>query len=256
MDVVVDGQMRQVVGHSARNGFYYTLDRATGEFVNGTQYVVELNWTAGLDEKTGRPLDYDPNAAVQMYAGVVPTHDNPVVEACPNIGGGNNYFPSAFSPETGLYYILGTENCSRIDQIAYNPGEWEMGGNAGFGQIQMTEPRSYSTLTAVDVATGTIATQVAETYVSYGGVLSTGGGLIFAGYLDGTFKAYNDETLEELWSINLGTPYNAPPMTFSVDGKQYIAILAGVGNIARGRLAGHSDVQNINTTSMLFVFAL
>lgn len=256
MDVVINGEERRVTGHSARNGFYYTLDRVSGEFLNGTQYVTELNWTEGLDAKTGKPIEYVPNADFQAYAGVAPTHDNPVVETCPNIGGGNNYFPSAYNPSTGLYYILGTENCSRIDQIPYNPGEYQMGANAGFGQIQMTEPQTNATLTAVDVATGSITTQVIEKYANYGGLLSTGGGVIFSGYLDGTFKAYNDETLEELWSINMGTPFNAPPMTFSVDGKQYIAILAGVGNIARGRLAGHSEVQNINTTSYLFVFSL
>ncbi|MCW5696487.1 MAG: PQQ-binding-like beta-propeller repeat protein [Bauldia sp.] len=256
IDLEVDGQMRRVVAHSARNGFYYTLDAGTGEFVNGVQYVLALNWTAGLDPKTGMPVEYVENADFQPYAGVAPTHDNPVVEACPTIGGGNNYFPSAYNPATGLYYIVGTENCSRIDQIPFNPGDWVVGDDPGFGAITPVNAQTNATLTAVDVATGTIATQIVEPYANYSGILSTAGGLIFSGYLDGSVKAYNDETLEELWSVNLGTPLNAPPMSFAVNGDQYVAILAGVGFIARGNLVGHPEVQNIRTTSMLFVFGL
>lgn len=255
-DVEIDGETRRLVGHSARNGFYYTLDRVSGEFVAGDQYVTELNWTAGLDEKTGLPIDYNPDADVQMYAGVAtPTHDNPIVEVCPNIGGGNNYYPSTYDPSRQLYYIQGAENCSRIDQIAYGPGEWAVGENPGFGQIQMTNPLTTTSLSAVDVTTGEVVNQIIEQYASYGGLLSTDGDLLFGGYLDGTFKAYDADTLEVLWSINVGTPFNAPPITYEVDGEQYVAILAGVGGIARGRLTG-DDMQNIKTTSYLFVFAL
>ena len=255
-DVEIDGTTRRVLGHSARNGFYYTLDRVTGEFVAGDQYVTELNWTAGIDQKTGLPIDYDPNSDVQSYAGIAtPTHDNPIVEVCPTIGGGNNYYPSSYDPSRQLYYIQGIENCSRIEQIAYGPGEWDVGENPGFGQIQPTNPQSMTSLTAVDVTTGEVVNQVIEQYASYGGLLSTEGDLLFGGYLDGSFKAYDLDTLDVLWSINMGTPFNAPPISYEVDGQQYIAIIAGVGFIARSNLTG-DEIQNIKTTSYLFVFSL
>ena len=79
--------------------------------------------------------------------------------------------------------------------------------------------------------------------------------MIITGHLDGTMVAYDNETLQELWSMNLGTPFNAPPMTYSVNGKQYIAILAGIGSIAKGNLSG-TEVENINTSSTLYVFSL
>lgn len=259
IDQEVDGVMRKLVGHSARNGFYYTLDRTNGQFINAAQYSQQVNWTKGIDPKTGRPLEYDSGLDVQVYApGTVPTHDNPLIQVCPTIGGGNNYFPSAYSPDTKLFYIVGTENCSEIDQIAYGVGEgdtkYTLGADAGFGKITRVHDTRGS-LSAVDPATGTVVQQISLPYANYSGLLSTAGGLIITGHLDGTMVAYDNETLQELWSMNLGTPFNAPPMTYSVNGKQYIAILAGIGSIAKGNLSG-TEVENINTSSTLYVFSL
>lgn len=255
VDAEVDGASRKLVLHSARNGFYYALDRTSGAYVNGAQYSINVNWTAGIDPKTGKPVEYVPNADFQAYAGVAPTHDRPVVDACPTIGGGNNYFPSAYSPVTKMFYVVGTEGCSHIEQIPFEPGEWKQGDDPGFGKITNAKVVGAS-LSAINVATGAIAKRIETTYANDSGILSTAGGLIFTGFLDGSLKAYNNETLEEMWSVNVGTPFNAPPMSFAVNGKQYIAILAGVGVIAKGNLFGHPELDNINSTSMMFVFSL
>ena len=97
----VDGQPRKLVTHSARNGFVYTMERANGVMVGAKPYVDSVNWTAGIDQKTGKPVDYDPNKDVQTYSGLAdPTSANPIKKVCPNRTGGNNYFPSAYSPQT------------------------------------------------------------------------------------------------------------------------------------------------------------
>jgi alcohol dehydrogenase (cytochrome c) len=87
-------------------------------------------------------------------------------------------------------------------------------------------------------------------------VLSTGGGIIFTALLDGTIVALDDETLEELWSVNVGTGFNAPPMTYAVDGKQYIAIASGLFNNARNRLNRLPELKGMSSATMVFVFGL
>ena len=93
-------------------------------------------------------------------------------------------------------------------------------------------------------------------YPSYSGVVSTAGGLVFTATLDGTISAHDDATLQELWSFNVGSGISAPPITYSVNGKQYIAVLAGHSRVPKGRLATHPELQDLQTTSMLYVFAL
>src|SRR5207237_1843471 len=107
IDAKIDGQDRKLVVHAARNGFYYALDRTNGSFVLGKQYVDELNWTTGLDPKTGKPLNYEPTKDVQEYT--VGSHSNrarPLSnKLCPSHFGGKNWGPTAYNPELGLLYI-------------------------------------------------------------------------------------------------------------------------------------------------------
>src|SRR5262245_27091471 len=112
----VNGQDRKMVVHAARNGFFYALDRVNGSFIHGKQYVNELNWTTGLDPKTGRPLNYDPTKDVQEYTprshGSRANPDsNPL---CPAHTGGKNWEPGAYNPELGLLYIPGIEGCNQV----------------------------------------------------------------------------------------------------------------------------------------------
>src|SRR4029077_20444992 len=112
----VNGEDRKLVVHAARNGFFYALDKTNGSFVAGKQYVNELNWTTGLDPKTGRPLNYDPTKDVQEYT--VGSHSNrsrPVSnKLCPSHYGAKNWGPTAFNPELGLLYIPSIEGCNFV----------------------------------------------------------------------------------------------------------------------------------------------
>src|SRR6202521_5573054 len=109
----VNGEDRKLVVHAARNGFFYALDRTNGSFVAGKQYVDQLNWTPGLDPKTGKPLNYNPNADVQIYnEGSHGTRAKPKGEKlCPAVTGGKNWEPSAYNPELGVLYIPSIEGC-------------------------------------------------------------------------------------------------------------------------------------------------
>ena len=215
-----------------------------------------MNWTSGLDPKTGKPLEYDANLAVQTYIpGTQANEQYPEAKVCPNIGGGNNYFPSVYSPDTQLFYAVGTEACSDMKKTTFEPGTYKLLDPAGFGNLSWKEPY-YSSISAVDVTTGQIVKQIDYQHTNYAGLLSTAGGLIITGYLDGSMLAYDSESLEELWRVNIGSPFNAPPMTFAIDGKQYIAQLVGVSTIARGRIRNTPEIANLNPTSYLFVFTL
>jgi alcohol dehydrogenase (cytochrome c) len=257
----VNGEDRKLVVHAARNGFYYALDRTNGAFVAGKQYVDELTWTPGLDPKTGKPLNYDPAKDVQVYAaGSHGMRGEAPSKTCPSHNGGKNWEPSAYNPELGLLFIPSTEGCDSIinaEQKSFvdqggtvKPRERFAGGNTKNGPV-----RRYGSLKAVDPATGETKASVKMTYPNYGGVLATAGDLVFIGQLDGTLYAYDARTLQEVWTFNTGTGINAPPITYSVNGKQYIAILVGSKQTA-AVWEDSPELKNTSTASMLYVFAL
>jgi alcohol dehydrogenase (cytochrome c) len=257
----VNGEDRKLVVHAARNGFYYALDRTNGAFVAGKQYVDELNWTPGLDPKTGKPLNYDPTKDVQVYApGSHGMRGEAPSKTCPSHNGGKNWEPSAYNPELGLLFIPSTEGCDSIVN-AEQKSFVDQGGTVkprerfGGGQTKNLQPRRYGSLKAVDPTTGEIKASVKMTYPNYGGVLATAGNLVFIGQLDGTLYAYDAKTLKEVWSFNTGTGINAPPITYSVNGKQYIAILAGSKQTA-AVWEDSPELKNTSTASMLYVFSL
>ena len=206
--------------HAARNGFYYALDRTNGAFVAGRQYVDELNWTSGLDPKTGRPRNYDPTKDVQIYAaGSHPIRGQGPSKTCPSHSGGKNWPPSAYDPELGLLFIPSIEGCDSIIN-AEQQSFVDQGGTvkprqrfAG-GNTKNLPERRYGSLKAIDPASGEIKAWVNMPYPNYGGVLATAGNLVFIGQLDGTFYAYDARTLQELWSFNAGTGINAPPISY------------------------------------------
>jgi alcohol dehydrogenase (cytochrome c) len=257
----VNGEDRKLVVHAARNGFYYALDRVNGSFVAGKQYVDELNWTPGLDPKTGRPLNYDPNADVQIYrAGSHGLRANPNGDRlCPSHFGAKNWEPSAYNPELGLLFVTAKEGCNYVF-TAEQKDFVDQGGSvkprerfAGGGV--RTPERLFGSLKAIDPATGETKMAAKLDYPNYSGLLATAGNLIFVGQPDGTFAAYDAKTLKEVWSINLGTGINAPPVTYSVNGRQYVAVLVGSKQNA-AVITNSPELKNTSTASMVFVFGL
>jgi alcohol dehydrogenase (cytochrome c) len=257
----VNGENRKLVVHPARNGFFYVLDRTNGSFIAGRQYVDQLNWTPGLDPKTGKPLNYNPNADVQIYAeGTHGSRGAPKGDKlCPSNNGGKNWEPSAYNPELGLLYIPSIEGCNHIELVEQKDKE-DQGGPVKprerfAGGASRTPDRLYGSLKAVDPATGEIKAVRKLAYPNMAGALATAGNLVFLGHYDGTFAAYDAKTLNELWSFNVGSPIQAPPVSYSVNGKQYIAVLVGARMWAY-IMQNAPELKNQSTASMLYVFAL
>ncbi len=253
---VVDGQPRKLVTHSARNGFVYTMDRHNGQIIGAKPYMDNINWTRGIDQKTGKPLDYDPGKDVQTYSGLAdPTAETPVKRVCPNRTGGNNYWPSSYSPKTGLLYIPALTSCELVTNDPDMPKKAE-GWYARTGGAYKTTERYESELTAVDPVTFAIRKTLHLRYPNYSGTLATGGGLVFMGLTDGTIAAYDDSTLDELWKVNVGSGFSAPPITFEVNGRQYVAIVSGQSPQAITKLVNTPELKEQRNATVLYVFGL
>ena len=166
--------------------------------------------------------------------------------------GGNNFWSAAYSRKTRLLYIPELEACTSVtrDQTAHVRGRFDGGKFAYDG-------RGTSGLVVLDPATGEVKKRKEMPYPNAAGALATAGGLIVTALLDGTIVALDDQTLEELWSINVGTGINAHPITYAIDGKQYIAIATGLTRNQIGRIANSPELKNLaKNATMLFVFGL
>jgi len=253
--IIVDGKVagedRKLLVHANRNGFNYTLDRQSGQFLKAVQYAAKITWTKGIDPKTGKPVDYDPAKDVQNFALPWKGGTDVLRDACPDVHGGTNFWPPAYSQKTRLLYIGGNEGCANItpDPTAHVKGKFG-GGN------YINEQRITGSLSVVDPATGEFKLRKELPYGNHSGVLATGGGIVVTALLDGTILAYDDQTLEELWKINVGSGFVAPPMTYMVDGKQYIAIASGIGVVGRAKLARSPEMKTLSNATVLFVFGL
>jgi alcohol dehydrogenase (cytochrome c) len=254
IDTKVNGEDRRILAHFGRNGFFYTLDRTNGQFIQATQYAQKVNWTDGIDPKTGKPVEYDPNKDLQVYKVGMPSRraQGKLKGACPDLQGGVNFFPTTYSERTHLSYGGGIEICFDVTPDPSNDasGYFWLGGT-----FDRNGPIKGS-VTAMDPATGKKVAQLPTDYAVYSGVTSTAGGLIFTSTVNGTVYALDDQTLKPLWSFNTGGLSSAPPMTYSVNGKQYVAILIGGSTIVQGMLAKSPELKDIQNTSMLYVFSL
>jgi alcohol dehydrogenase (cytochrome c) len=251
-DTIIDGAMRKVVGHFARNGFYYTLDRTNGKFIKGTQYVNDLNWTKGLNPKTGLPVEYDPKLDVQIY--------NPAARAlrgdgskrtCPTWHGGIAHQPTAFNPVKNIAYGVGIEGCFSTNGAAVA----FLSENGGIDD-KKSEKRTfgsdlyYGSVTAFDTVKHKVIAKAVTDIEIRSGAIDTAGGLVFTALQDGWIVAYNDDTLEELWRFNVGTALKGAPVTYAIGPKQYLAVQAGGRHLHPVKYDGFQDA------SYLFVFAL
>jgi alcohol dehydrogenase (cytochrome c) len=253
VDGKVAGLQRKLITHAARNGFLYTFERVNGRALMAKPYVDAINWTKGIDQKTGKPLDYDPGKDIQTYS----AQQNKIFSdsagrLCPSITGGNNFWPASYSRRTELLYVMSMSSCNGVTldaNLSNQAGDWK---GAAFRDIGRNE----SDLVVIDPFTGEVKRKLHSSYPNNSGVLSTAGGLIFTGYTDGTFAAYDDATLDELWKINVGTGFAAPPMTFEVVGKQYVAILSGLSRASRNRNSVSPELRDMRNQTMLFVFGL
>src|SRR5215469_7939776 len=253
IDGKFNGEDRRLLAHAGRNGFYYEFDRTNGQFLKATQYVGQLTWTKGVDPKTGKPVDYDPGKDLQTYAApIAQILSGAKSSVCPTVAGGSNFWAAAYSRRTALLYIPELEGCATVtrDQTRHVRGKFDGGGFKDDGRLT-------SGLVVLDPTTSQIKARKNMPYPNSSGALATAGGIVVTALLDGTIMALDDETLEELWSINIGTGIDAPPMTYAVDGKQYIAVATGLTRNQVGKLANSPETKGMaKNATMIFVFGL
>lgn len=269
VDANVNGKFVRTTLHANRNGFAYALDRKTGEFLWGTQFVAKLNWTPGLDAK-GKPVAYNPKVDVQTYAKGTSagrgkaTKGRGEVEGVlePGHMGGKNWPPTTYSPHTGMYYIPTIEGCNKaFTEVtipgAHKPRDLFLGGAPFSTFDDLNCGRISGSITAIDVSNGKVAKKHWTKHPQLGGLMSTAGGLVFAGYAEGQVVALDAETLEELWRFETGSAINAPPMSFMVDGKQYVAIEVGLGGAwPQWFVSATPELKAQVPSNVLYVFAL
>jgi alcohol dehydrogenase (cytochrome c) len=252
IDAQVAGEPRKLIAHSARNGHLYTMDRHNGQIIGAKPYT-EVNWTRGIDQKTGKPVEYDPSKDIQTYSGVGNLAPGEALKrVCPSILGGNNYWPSSYNPRTKLLYIPSMTGCMNVavDRTKHNAERGWTGG-------EWTSSERFETdLISVDPVTQEVKRRTHLRYPTRSGTLSTAGGLVFLALFDGTVAAFDDTTLEQLWKINLGTRISAPPMTFAFNGKQYVAIATGASQLSKRTLANTPELNEQRNATVLYVFAL
>ncbi len=236
-----------------RNGFGYALDRDSGKFLWALPFVKTVNWTKGVDPETGKPVEYDPKKPVQGYA-IAPSLTDLKVKICPGNMGGKNWPPTAYNPNLHLWYIPVIESCNDITEQPSKPGTWKP-RETWTGGGPSNPYRITGSVTAVDVTTGKQAGKLELPYPMLGGMLATPS-LVFFGQPDGKVIAADAKTLQKMWEFNTGGGVSAPPMAFSVDGKEYIALLVGQGGAwDKWFIDSTPDLKRIQPGSTLYVFS-
>ena len=227
VDTAWRGRPRKLMLWANRNGFYYVLDRVTGEFLSGNSFV-KVTWAKGLDD-AGKPI-------------VTPQPTNTPV--FPGVQGGTNWYSPSYSPRTGLFYISAWEDYASIflpQEVEYKEGLSFTGGRpvapiigarspslrAGQINASAAESLGYGSVLAIDVRTGQKKWKFDMIDVTDAGILTTASDVLFTGGREGYFHALDARTGALLWKGSVGGQVSAAPITYELDGKQYVAVAAG-----------------------------
>jgi PQQ-dependent dehydrogenase (methanol/ethanol family) len=247
-DLEIDGALRKVLLQAPKNGFFYVIDRETGDLISAEPYV-QTTWATHVDPETGRPVEVEGMRYKEGPALVMPAPY-----------GGHNWHPMAYSPDTGLIYIPAQDIPFAYGTDAnfeFTPGVWNVGVNPLFASFAEQPPEAQAQL--MKMVTGQIIAwdpvqrkevwRVRHPLPWNGGMLATAGNLVFQGNSVGEFAAYTADNGEKLWSMGAQTGIVASPVTYEVDGEQYVTVLAGWGGslaLSGGDIAAATGVRNIS----------
>jgi PQQ-dependent dehydrogenase (methanol/ethanol family) len=244
-DLPIGGQTVPAMLKADRNGFFYVANRESGKLISAEKYV-PANWAERIDLATAKPVEVPDKR---------PGPGHPVKGVCPNLIGGKNWQPMSFNPETGFVYIPSNNVCMdwSVSDVKYRRGLMYLGGEFP----PQPGPGGYlGELMAWDPVGGKKVWGIKEDLPFNGGTLTTAGGLVFYGNLHGMFKALDAKTGSELWSARLGSGIGAGPVSYAVDGKQYVAIVTG-RTVSLAAFVGGIGKRMVNATpegGTLFVF--
>jgi len=242
IDLQYQGHWVKSLVHADRNGHFYALERSTGRFLYAMPFV-RVTWARGFDS-TGRPI-VNPEAIPNVTG----------VTVCPGAAGGKEWNAMALSPLTRMAYVPAIENCAvfvnngvEARRLNLPPGE------SGFRYVPN---QAYGKFMAIKTDTGEVAWEVRMRSPMAGGVLATAGGLVFTGDPEGWFTAYDAANGQVLWSYQTGSGMRGGPISYRLDGKQYIAVLSGMGGAVGGFAgAGAPWMRDYRTGDTMYVFSL
>ena len=228
-DLIIDGQNRKILMQAPKNGFFYVIDRLTGELISAENYV-RVTWANKINIETGKPE----KTALGDYE-----EKNRLVS--PGALGGHNWMPMSYNPDTGLVYIPAQElylPFEKDKEYTFKKDNWNTGIDmtainppTNLLQLGMLVKSIRGRLSAWDPIAQKEVWKKYQTLPWNGGILSTAGNLVFQGTSDGELIAYNAKTGNQLWSYDLQTGIVAPPITYSINGKQYLSVVAGYGGV-------------------------
>jgi PQQ-dependent dehydrogenase (methanol/ethanol family) len=233
-ELTIDGRARKVLIHPDRNGYVYVMDRGTGEVLSARQFA-PVTTSTGVDLKTGR-ITYNPQKE--------PQEGKVVRGLCPHSPGAKDWQPSAWSPRTGWLYIPHQNMCqdAEVYRTSYIAGTPYTGSNL---KMYPASGGHRGELSAWDPVAGTAVWTIEERFPVWSGALATGGDLVFYGTMEGWFKAVDARTGELLWQFKTGSGIVGQPIAYrGPDGKQYVAILSGVGGWAGSIVSGDLDPRD------------
>ncbi|MFL6550161.1 MAG: PQQ-binding-like beta-propeller repeat protein [Povalibacter sp.] len=208
VDAPFQGRERKLLLHANRNGFFYVLDRTNGKFLQGTPLVKRLTWASGID-KNGRPIELPGNGTTEGG-----------VKTCPAVRGATNWYSTAFSPVTQLYYVMTSEDCT-----IYRKAK-----NGGYAPVSDQSEPPMKVLRALAPDSGKVVWELpmkGSPEKNYSGVLAMKGGIVFFGETNGGFIAADAASGRVLWRYEGNQPIKGSPMTYEINGHQYIAIASG-----------------------------
>jgi glucose dehydrogenase len=228
LDLSIDGRERNVIVQAPKNGFFYVIDRLTGELLSAQRFADALTWATAVDPVTGRPVETPEARYGSRPEGVY---------LSPAASGAHNWHPMSWSPQTGLVYLPARNDnylYRKSERLTYRPGEWNTGMATGRARPNRPAvPGPANLLLAWDPVANREVWRVPANG-GHGGTVATGGGLVF--WASGTrLLAVDARTGETLWSAEVGRGPGSP-VTYSIDGRQYVAIAAGRGRLDPPRL--------------------
>lgn len=243
-DLPVKGQMRKLLLNVNKSGFTWVMDRETGKFVTAYPIVKHYNWIKGVSE-TGELIGRnEPEVGKAKLL-------------CPSIGGGRSWNQAAYSPQTKWLYTTAIEWCQEVTAREEKPQEGKVFFGGQFENRNPPGEKAYGHLDALDPVTGKVQWTYRYKYPLLASILATNGDLIFTGDPEGFFFALHGRTGQKLWSFQTGSGLRGSPVTYSVDGRQYVATPSGWGSALAGLLPQlWPETESIRTGSSLFVFAL
>ncbi len=210
VDAEYDGRPRKLLLQANRNGFMFVLDRITGEFLSAKPFVRKMNWASGYGAD-GKPRLLPGNDVTTVG-----------VKGCPSVRGATNWYATAFSPETKLFYVMAVEDCSIYRKTSRE--------SQGYEGVRDPNDPGLKYLRALDIQTGKTVWEVPQEgpqEANYSGVLSTAGGLVFYGETGGGFAAVDAKSGKTLWTFRGNQPWRGCPMTYMLNGRQYVAVASG-----------------------------